>query len=80
MARYLLLRLGEKYGVDVELALQAVGNRGGLERIGNARQFLNQTICAKSGGKDYFESLMAAFEASTRTNTSPCTARTITSA
>jgi glutamine synthetase len=39
-ARYLMMRLCEKYEVDVVLALQA--HQGRLERIGHAHQLLHQ--------------------------------------
>ena len=60
MARYLMLRLTENYGIDIEYPLQAA-RRHRLERLRHARQLLDQYM-REVGGKEYFEKLMAAFE------------------
>ena len=61
MARYLLLRLTEKYGDRHRISLQAA-RRHRLERLRHARQFLNHLHAREVGGKEYFEALMKAFE------------------
>jgi glutamine synthetase len=60
VARYLLLRLTEKYGVDVELHPKPI--RGDWNGSGLHTNFSTSYIRDK-GGKAYFESLMAAFDA-----------------
>ena len=78
VARYLLVRLCEKYGVDVEYHCKPLGDR--LERLRHALQLLDRPIMREVGGKDYFQALMDAFEKPPRTSTSPSTARTTTCA
>ena len=48
IARYLLLRLCEKYGVDVNCHCKPLGNGRGLERLGHAHELLDQAH-ARSG-------------------------------
>ena len=59
VARYLLLRVCEKYGVDVEFHCKPLGNtdwNGSGMHANFSTEYLRNT-----GGKAYFESLMAAF-------------------
>ena len=42
IARYLLLRLCERYGVDVNFHCKPLGCRGRLERLGHAHELLDQ--------------------------------------
>jgi glutamine synthetase len=59
MARYLLERLGEKYGVDVEYHCKPLGDtdwNGSGMHANFSTKYLREV-----GGKDYFEKLMAAF-------------------
>ncbi|MAS93808.1 MAG: glutamine synthetase [Verrucomicrobiales bacterium] len=59
VARYILYRLCEKYGVDVELhckPFQGDWNGSGMH-CNFSTEYMRET-----GGKEYFESLMAAFE------------------
>ena len=61
MARYLLQRLAEKYGVDIEYHCKPLGatdwNGSGMHAN------FSTTYMREVGGKEYFEKLMAAFEA-----------------
>ena len=61
MARYLLERLTEKYCIDIEYHCKPLGdtdwNGSGMHR-NFSTAYLRET-----GGKEYFEKLMAAFEA-----------------
>ena len=59
IARYLLLRLCEKYGVDVEFHCKPIkGDWNGSGMHCNfSTKFMRET-----GGKEYFEALMAAFD------------------
>jgi glutamine synthetase len=59
VARYILMRLCEKYGVDVEWHCKPI--RGDWNGSGMHANF--STIYLRDvGGKDYFEALMAAFD------------------
>jgi glutamine synthetase len=60
VARYLLMRLCEKYEVDVELHCKPV--RGDWNGSGMHCNFSTKYL-REVGGKEYFESLMAAFAA-----------------
>ncbi len=51
MARYLMQRLTEKYGIDIEYPLQAA-RRHRLERLRHARQLLHHLSCAKSAARN----------------------------
>ena len=61
VARYLLQRLCEKYKVDVNYHCKPLGatdwNGSGMHC-----ELLDGSTCAKVGGKEYFEKLMAAFD------------------
>jgi len=59
MARYLMMRLCEKYEVDVELHCKPI--RGDWNGSGMHTNFSTKHI-REVGGKDYFERLMAAFQ------------------
>ena len=59
VARYLLLRLCEKYGVDVEFHCKPI--RGDWNGSGMHCNF-STTRLREQGGKEYFEKLMAAFD------------------
>ena len=59
MARYLLIRLCEKYGVDVELHCKPI--RGDWNGSGMHCNFSTKYL-RETGGKEYFEKLMAAFD------------------
>ena len=61
IARYLLLRLTEKYGVDIEFHCKPLGDTdwNGSGMHANFSTEYMRTV----GGKEYFESLMAAFAA-----------------
>ena len=50
MARYLLKRLSEKYGIDVEYHCKPLGGDR-LERLRHAREFLHQPTCAKTAAR-----------------------------
>ena len=60
MARYLLQRLTEKYGVDVEYHCKPLGDTD-WNGSGMHANF-STTYLREVGGKAYFEALMAAFE------------------
>jgi len=60
MARYLLIRLCESYGVDVELKCKPI--KGDWNGSGMHCNFSTDYL-RETGGKDYFLRLMAAFEA-----------------
>jgi glutamine synthetase len=61
MARYLLLRLTEKYGVDIEFHCKPLGD---TDWNGSGMHCNFSTAYMRDvGGKDYFEKLMAAFDA-----------------
>ena len=77
IARYLLLRLTEKYGVDIEFHCKPLGDtdwNGSGMHCNFSTTFMRET-----GGKDYFEKLMTAFEVTAR-NISRFTAPTTTCA
>lgn len=60
LARYLLLRLTEKYGIDVEFHCKPLGDtdwNGSGMHANFSTAYLREV-----GGEDYFEALMAAFE------------------
>lgn len=59
MSRYLMFRLCEKYGIDVELYCKPV--KGDWNGSGMHTNFSTK-ILREQGGKEYFEKLMAAFE------------------
>ena len=61
MARYLMLRLCEKYGVDIEFHCKPLGDTD-WNGSGMHCQLLDQAIMREVGGKEYFEALMAAFK------------------
>ena len=60
MARYLMLRLTEKYGVDIEFHCKPLGDtdwNGSGMHANFSTAYLREV-----GGKEYFEALMEAFE------------------
>ena len=60
MARYLMLRLTEKYGVDIEFHCKPLGDtdwNGSGMHANFSTKYMRET-----GGKDYFEKLMEAFK------------------
>lgn len=59
MARYLMLRLCEKYGVDIEFYCKPI--KGDWNGSGMHTNFSTK-ILREQGGKEYFEKLMAAFD------------------
>ena len=61
MARYLLLRLCEKYCVDIEFHCKPLGMDLDWNGSGMHANF-STTYLRETGGKAYFEKLMAAFE------------------
>jgi glutamine synthetase len=59
MARYLMLRLTEKYGVDIEFHCKPLGDtdwNGSGMHANFSTSYMRET-----GGKEYFEALMKAF-------------------
>src|SRR5580698_9562597 len=61
MARYLLLRLCEKYGVDIEFHCKPLGDtdwNGSGMHANFSTKYMREV-----GGKEYFEALMKAFDA-----------------
>ncbi len=61
MARYLLMRLCEKYGVDVQFHCKPLGKDVDWNGSGMHSNFSTKYM-REVGGKEYFESLMAAFD------------------
>ncbi|MFI0347402.1 MAG: glutamine synthetase beta-grasp domain-containing protein [Chthoniobacterales bacterium] len=61
VARYLLLRLCESYGVDVEFHCKPLGKDVDWNGSGMHANFSSKFMREK-GGKDYFEKLMQAFD------------------
>jgi len=61
MARYLLLRLTEEYGVDINWHCKPLGKDVDWNGSGMHTNF-STAILRDKGGKDYFEKLMAAFD------------------
>ena len=78
MARYLMERLTEKYGIDIEYHCKPLGDTD-WNGSGMHANF-STTYMREVGGKDYFEALMTAFDDEPATTTSPSTARTTTCA
>jgi glutamine synthetase len=60
MARYLMLRLTEKYGVDIEFHCKPLGDTD-WNGSGMHANF-STTYMREVGGKEYFEKLMEAFK------------------
>jgi glutamine synthetase len=60
MARYLMLRLTEKYGIDIEFHCKPLGDTD-WNGSGMHANF-STTYMRETGGKEYFEALMKAFE------------------
>jgi glutamine synthetase len=60
VARYILQRLGEKYGVDIEYHCKPLGNTD-WNGSGMHANF-STTFLREVGGKDYFEKLMEEFD------------------
>ena len=60
MARYLMLRLTEKYGIDIEFHCKPLGDTD-WNGSGMHANF-STTYMREVGGKDYFEKLMKAFD------------------
>lgn len=60
MARYLMLRLTEKYGIDIEFHCKPLGDTD-WNGSGMHANF-STAYMREVGGKEYFEALMAAFE------------------
>ena len=69
--------LTEKYGVDIEYHCKPLGDTD-WNGSGMHCKLRPPNSCAKTGGKEYFEKLMAAFDVNREGSTSPSTARTIT--
>src|SRR4051812_39870200 len=61
MARYLMQRLTEAYGIDIEYHCKPLGDTD-WNGSGMHANF-STTYLRETGGKEYFEALMAAFEA-----------------
>jgi glutamine synthetase len=61
IARYLLIRLCEKYGVDVNFHCKPLGKEADWNGSGMHANFSTKHM-REVGGKDYFEKLMAAFD------------------
>ena len=60
MARYLMLRLTEKYGIDIEFHCKPLGDtdwNGSGMHANFSTEYMREV-----GGKEYFEALMAAFD------------------
>jgi glutamine synthetase len=72
VARYILQRLAEKYGIDIEYQLGNTDWNGSGMHANFPTTYLRE-----EGGKDYFEKLMTAFD-KPRKITSPFMLRTIT--
>jgi glutamine synthetase len=64
IARYLLQRVTEKYGIDIEYHCKPLGNTD-WNGSGMHANF-STTYLREVGGKEYFERLMAAFEKNTK--------------
>ena len=73
IARYLLLRLCERYRVDINFHPKPLGMENDWNGSGLHTNFSTEHL-REVGGEEYFEALMSAFDES-RTSTSPCTAR-----
>jgi glutamine synthetase len=61
MARYIMMRLGEAYGVDINWHCKPLGKDVDWNGSGMHTNF-STTHMRDVGGKDYFEKLMAAFD------------------
>jgi glutamine synthetase len=61
VARYLLMRLTEKYGVDVNFHCKPLGKDVDWNGSGMHSNFSTEYM-REVGGKEYFEALMAAFD------------------
>jgi glutamine synthetase len=64
VARYILSRLCEKYGIDIEWRCKPILGPSTPRSTGTApacTRTSRRSSCAKTGGKAYFEKLMAAF-------------------
>jgi glutamine synthetase len=59
IARYLLIRLAEKYGIDIEFYCKPI--KGDWNGSGMHTNFSTKKL-REEGGKEYFEKLMAAFD------------------
>ena len=59
MARYLLIRLTESYGIDIEFHCKPI--KGDWNGSGMHANFSTKYL-RETGGKEYFEALMAAFD------------------
>lgn len=59
VARYLMIRLAEKYGLDIEFHCKPI--RGDWNGSGMHTNFSTKRL-REVGGKEYFENLMAAFD------------------
>ena len=61
MARYILERLCEKYGIDIEYHCKPLGMHTDWNGSGMHANFSTEYM-RETGGKEYFDKLMAAFE------------------
>jgi glutamine synthetase len=61
IARYLLIRLTEKYGIDINFHCKPLGKDADWNGSGFHTNF-STTYMREVGGKEYFEALMAAFD------------------
>jgi glutamine synthetase len=61
VARYLLIRQCEKYGIDVNFHCKPLGIELDWNGSGMHANFSTKTL-RETGGKEYFEKLMAAFD------------------